>query len=61
MALTLNVPFNYSFLDIYTLPYVFLAALRKRNLSSNSTERVSIFRPNFVDSSIGTCERHSLS
>ena len=52
MALTLNVRFNYSFLDIYTVPYVYLAALRKRNSSTNSTERISIFRPNFVDSSI---------
>lgn len=29
MALTLNVLFNYSFLDIYTAPYVFLAAVKK--------------------------------
>ena len=31
MALTLNILFNYSFLDIYTAPYVFLAAVKKNN------------------------------
>lgn len=53
MALTLNVLFNYSFLDIYTAPYVFLAAVKKyiykKKSSSNSSERVSIIKQNFVD------------
>lgn len=52
MAWTLNVLFNYSFLDIYAFPYVFLAGLRKRSSPSSITEKVSDFRPNFVDSSI---------
>lgn len=60
MVLTLNVLFNYSFLDICTLPYVYLAVPRKKNSSSNSTGRASIFTPNFGDSNIRTCEKLSL-
>lgn len=65
MALTLNVLFNYSFLDIYTAPYVFLAAVKKyiykKKSSSNSSERVSIIKQNFVDFTAWIYERLSLS
>lgn len=61
MVLTLNVLFNYSFLNIYTLLYVYLAVQRKKNSSSNSTERASIFTPKFGDSNIWTYEELSLS